>query len=259
MGKYLHFWGHGRSHVTFERVPAEPPAELWSGELVPRPDLPDLDDKGLLSRRLRPEDVETELPIISIGRPQTLRSLTTRDLPGYAEVVPTDFYLVRLWCSFRDFGTELQFSQAQFTVSLLAGNDERVRVVAHDMYPSQVLHKVKRDVHVALSPQVKFMEVDVKLGEFQYGFAYDELQPQVVAAGHGEPTPSWVFSRTQAQRLQGGKALHLVVAAPAGTARATARLNLTAYVTKPGFIPLPMGLLMREGMVPAEPLEVDLW
>ena len=53
--------------------------------------------------------------------------------------------------------------------------------------------------------------------------------------------------------------MHLLVACPSGTTRGAARLDLTAYVTKPGHIPLPMGLFARRGPVPAETVEADLW
>jgi hypothetical protein len=245
--------------VTFESVPLEPAAELWSGTLVPRPDIEDAGGRGLFGRRLRPEEITGALPIVGIGRPEVLRALTSFKTPGFEDLVIRDYYLLRLWCSFRGAGVGLEFERAQFTLSLRSSGEDRSTVVARDMYPSEVLYKVKRDVNVALTPEVKFAEVDVKLGEFHYGFTYEELQPQIVAAGQGESTPSWMFSKTKSRKLEGGKALHLLVAAPEGTEHADADLELTAYVTKSGLLPLPMGLFERSGEAPPARLEVPLW
>jgi hypothetical protein len=130
---------------------------------------------------------------------------------------------------------------------------------ARDLYPSQVLHKVKRDVSFALTPEIKFAEVGVGTGGFDYGFSYEELQPQIVAAGYGESTPSWTYAKTKSMRLQGGKAMHLIVSAPEGTAHADAAIELTAFLSKPGFIPLPLGLFEKRGEAPPAKLEVKLW
>ena len=112
---------------------------------------------------------------------------------------------------------------------------------------------------VSFSPELKFTTFGGSLGGLDYGFSYPELQPAVVAAGHGESTASWVFATAKGYRLRGGKAVHLVVAAPAGTLDGQVALDLVAFVTKPGFLPLPMGLLNRRGDVPAEPMRVSLW
>jgi hypothetical protein len=213
--------------MSFETVPGEPATTIWAGELVPRPDLEDSGERGLLQRRLQPEDVESDLPIVSIGQPEVLRSVRSLETPGFEDLVAKDFYLLRLWCSFRDFDKEIVFSRAHFKLSLLAPDGGESPLTAHEMYPSEVLHKVKRDVRVALTPELKFAEVGAKVGSFEYGFTYTELQPQIVAAGQGESTPSWTFSKTKSRRLQGGKAMHLLVAAPQGTQQAEADLELS--------------------------------
>jgi hypothetical protein len=242
--------------MSFETVPAEPTSAIWQGELVPRPDIEADISKGLFGRPLRPEDLGTERPVVTIGQPEVLRSLGSMDTPGYEPVVSMEFYVLRLWCSFHDLGTNLRFDKAHFSVSLSSADGP---VVARDLHPSQVVNSVKRDVNVTLSPEVTFQEIGAKLGSFSYGFSYTELQPVIVAAGHGESAPRWTFSSSKALSLQGGKAMHLLIAAPSGTSRADAELDLLAYVTKPGAIPLPMGMFAREGEVPAEPLKVRLW
>lgn len=247
------------SSVTFETVPAEPAATLWEDTLTPRTDLEGDGARSILHPRLKPKDLGGDLPIVSIGQPEVLRSLGSHETPGYEDLAHRDFYLLRLWCSFRDFGTDIDISRAHFKLFLRSGDEGKAPLVARDLYPSQVLHKVKRDVSFTLTPEIKFAEVGVGTGGFDYGFSYEELQPQIVAAGHGEPTPSWTYAKTKSLRLQGGKAMHLIVSAPEGTAHAEAELELTAYLSKPGFIPLPMGLFQKRGEAPPAKLEVRLW
>lgn len=248
------------AQVTFEPVPTEPTSTLWQGELVPRQDLQDGGgERGLFNRPLDPDELQGDQPVVTIGTPQVLRALHHEETPGFEPVAARDFYLIRLWCSFHDFASDIRFDRASFTLSLSSASDPGATLVAHDMHPSEVLYEVKRDVGVALSPEVTFLETAAKIGSFSYGFSYTELQPAIVAAGQGESTPRWTFSSTKSRRLQGGKAMHLVVAAPQGTSRGDAELELIAHVTKPGTIPLPMALFAKQGAVPAQPLQVQLW
>jgi hypothetical protein len=127
------------------------------------------------------------------------------------------------------------------------------------MYPNEVLYEVERNVNVSLSPELTFSEVGGKLGGLQYGFSYTELQPEIQAAGQRQSDPSWTFSRTKGHELAGGKAVHMVVAAPAEAPEGNATLDLIAFVRKPNKIPLPMGLLEKRGPVAGKPLTVRLW
>jgi hypothetical protein len=246
--------------VIFEVVPSEPASTLWEGALTPRAD-PGVDgSKDFLKRRLDLEDLNGDLPVVSIGEPEVLRSLAGVAPPeGFERVAARDFYLVRFWCSFRASESGVQFDHAHFRIRLGSGEADAGDPIAHDMYPSEVLHRVKRDVKVSFTPQITFSEIGGSVGGFDYGFSYTELQPSIVAAGQGERTPSWAFSRTKGHAPQGGKAVHLVVATPAGTGTGTAALELEAEVRKPGKLPLPMGLFEKRGDIPAEPLQVRLW
>jgi hypothetical protein len=245
--------------MTFEAVPTEPNSTLWSGELSPRLDLEDDDSKDFLHRRLDPDELKGDLPIVSIGRPEVVRFVAGVTPPGFQRVGSHDFYVIRLWCSFRDFESEIEFERAHFKVALSSPDGPTGSPIAHDMYPSEVLYKFERDVKISLSPEVKFTNFAGKLGTLDYGFSYTELQPSFVAAGQGEATPSWAFSRTKGYALRGGKAVHLIVAAAAGTAHADAALDVIAYVRKPGLLSLPMGLFEERGNVPAKPLSARLW
>jgi hypothetical protein len=51
----------------------------------------------------------------------------------------------------------------------------------------------------------------------------------------------------------------MMVAAPVKTPTANAELDLIVHVTKPGFLPLPMGILDAKGDIPAKPVKVKLW
>jgi hypothetical protein len=243
---------------SIEAIPAEPKECLWSGTLGMRPDLEEVVPRGL-GRRLDIESMAGDLPSVSIGRPEVLRAAHAVAPEGFEHVEPKDFYLIRLWCSFLGFRTDLVFDHAHFKIALASPEADKGAVVAHDLYPSEVMHSVKRNVSFTLSPELKFAEIGGKLGGVDYGFEYEELQPSIVAVGQGEATPSWMFAATRASRLLGGKALHMMVAAPAGTPSAVAKLDLVVHVTKPGFLPLPLGILDAEGEIPAEPVKVKLW
>jgi hypothetical protein len=244
---------------VLETVPTEPSSCVWEGALSQRLDIePDV-SKGVLSRQLDLESLEGDPPKVSIGRPEVLRALHAVAPQGFEYLEPRDFYLVRLWCSFLSFRTDVVFDHAHFKISLSAPGSNTATVVAHDLYPSEVMHKVKRNVKFSLSPELKFSEFGGKLGGVDYGFEYDELQPSIVAAGQGQATPSWMFAGTRARRLLGGKAVHMVIAAREGTPSAEAELDLVVHVTKPGFISLPMGILDATGEIPAEPIKVKLW
>jgi hypothetical protein len=241
-----------------EMVPAEPQASVWSGTLGTRSDLKE-DVPKALGRRLDLESMAGDLPTVSIGHPEVLRAVHAVAPEGFQQVEPKDFYLVRLWCSFLGFQTDLVFDHAHFKVTLASPEADTAAVVAHDLYPSEVMHAVKRNVKFTLSPELKFAEIGGKLGGVDYGFEYEELQPSIVAIGQGEATPSWMFAATRASRLLGGKAVHMMVAAPVGTASANAELDLVVHVMKAGFLPLPFGILDAKGEIPAEPVKVKLW
>jgi hypothetical protein len=243
---------------SIEVVPAEPQASVWSGTLGTRPDLEEDVPKGQ-GRRLDLESMAGDLPSVSIGQPEVLRAQHAVAPEGFEHVEPRDFYLVRLWCSFLSFGTDLVLDHAHFKITLVAPGADSAAVVAHDLYPSEVMHSVKRNVKFTLSPELKFAQIAGKLGSVDYGFEYEELQPSIVAAGQGQATPSWMFAATKANPLLGGKAVHMMVAAPAGTPSANVELDLVVHLTKPGFLPLPMGILDAKGEIPAEPVKSALW
>lgn len=205
------------------------------------------------------ESLKGDPPRASIGQPEVLRALRAVAPEGFEHVERRDFYLVRLWCSLLSFRTDLFFSRARLKITLAAPGEDAVAVVAHDLYPDEVMFRVKRNVKFSLSPEIKFMEIGVNLGGVDWAYEYDELQPSIVAAGQGEATPMWDFQSTKAGPLVGGKTLHMVVAAPEGTPSASAELELVAHVTKPGRVPLPMGLLDKTGPVPTKTVTARLW
>ena len=244
--------------MSFEAVPLEPRTVLWEGELSLRTDLAAEGTKGVLHRTLSRSDLEGALPAVTIGKPEVLRSVSGIPAPsGFERIGRFDFYLVRLWCSFRP-ESDFSFDRAHFKVAL-SPSDGEAALIAHDMYPNEVLYEVERNVNVSLSPELTFSEVGGKLGGLQYGFSYTELQPEIQAAGQRQSDPSWTFSRTKGHELAGGKAVHMVVAAPAEAPEGNATLDLIAFVRKPNKIPLPMGLLEKRGPVAGKPLTVRLW
>lgn len=95
-----------------ETVPTEATSSVWKGTLSPRLDIePDV-SRGVLGRQLDVESLKGDPPKVTIGRPEVLRSLHAVAPEGFEHVEPRDFYLVRLWCSFLSFRTDLRGRRA---------------------------------------------------------------------------------------------------------------------------------------------------
>jgi len=179
-------------------------------------------------------DAIRDLPIISIGEPEvwTLPEVYPPDKmphPLRAKLDEADFYLARFPCSFRPVRKESQVEWARFIVRLLP-DDTAHQPIAFDLHPLMVTQEVKRNVKVSLSPSLKFLEVEGKIGDIKFGFEYPELQPIISATGAGEAKPSWDYEEAKGITVQGSKWMHLLVKAPKGMETIRGILDLAADV-----------------------------
>ncbi len=212
--------------------------------------------RGIPSKR---DEILEGLPIISIGRPETwaLTQVYRADKmpPGLrAKLDEADFYLVRLACSFRPVHKEKQVQWARFIVHLhpdAAGQQP----IAFDLHPLMVTQEVRRSVKVALSPSLKFQEIEGSVGGMEFGFEYSELRPIISAAGVGEPQPSWDYEEAKGTRVQGGKWMHLLLKVPKGMKSVRATLDLTADVEMRGSL---LQVVMGKEEVARDRLSVKL-
>jgi hypothetical protein len=238
------------------RVPDAIEETVWEGELQPDDD----DDvRRDSSSPGQPRDIR-DLPVVSIGRPEvwTLPEFYgTEDLPApvVAKLGDASFYLVRLSCSFRPTKNKTRVEWARLTITLHPDAAGRIGT-AFDLHPLRVTQEVKRSVNVSLSPTLKFQEVQASIGGASFGLEYPELQPTISASGAGESEPSWDFSASAGERVEGSKWMHLLVKAPRTMTACEASLELTADIVGSGFrIPL----FSRPTQTPAAPLTVALW
>jgi hypothetical protein len=179
-------------------------------------------------------DAVRDLPLVSIGKPEVWALTEYYPLEKMPQALRSklgeaDFYLARFPCSFRPVRKESEIEWARFLVRLLP-DDAAHQPVAYDLHPLQLQYEVKRNVKVALSPALKFQEIEAQLGGVEFGFEYPELQPVISATGIGENSPCWDYEEAKGMKVQGGKWMHLLLKAPKGTLVIRAILDVTADV-----------------------------
>jgi hypothetical protein len=234
------------------QVPDSPGSVLWEGPLESaREDTVERISRGQGPRKDKEDasDMIRDLPIVSIGQPEIWRMAevypTDKISPALrAQASEADFYLARFSCSFRPVRKESAVEWARFLVRLLPDHLDR-QPIAYDLYPREVMYEVKRDVKVSLGPTLKFAEVEAKLGEVAFGLEYQELQPEISAAGIGEATPSWDYRETKGVKVLGSKWMHLLIKAPRGMEAVRATLDLAADVWVKGWR-LPVVILRNK-------------
>ncbi len=181
--------------------------------------------------KLAPREVLRNMPVVTIGQPETwpLQDLYPPEkLPRaiQTKLSQDDFYLVRLSCSFRPVHEESRVEWARFRAALLPHSSTGAQPIALDLYPQQVMQEVKRQIKVALSPSLKFQELEASFGSVEFGLEYTELIPLVSATIGASFDPSWDYRAGPGQEVQGTKWMHLLVKAPKGMTSGRALLDL---------------------------------
>jgi hypothetical protein len=241
--------------MSWLTLPADPPPPLWQGQLA-------IVESGQ-SERSGPSTPSrpTDLPSVSIGQPQVWPLVEVFDqeaMPGTLRhrLTDHDYYLVRLWCSFRVGPGDPEIEWARFTITL-ESDSEGHQPFAADLHPMTVTDEVQRDVKVALKPNLKFGPVDFGTLEAGVGLQYTTLEPVISAAGVGEPTVSWDYETTRISPLRGAKCMHLLAEAPAGMTTGDATIQLAADLLHRGY---RLAAILRRREDPGvEPLKARLW
>lgn len=210
----------------------------------------------------RPLDPQV-FPVVSIGQPEIWRLpdlYPPQKMPllMQAQLQEADFYLIRLFCSFRPIPGQARVGWARFHVFLPPDIQGR-QPIAYDISPVDITQEVKRHLKFTLAPTLKFRTVvEAEVGGLEFGLEYPELQPIIVGAGVGEAMPTWDYQvATGMAGIQGAKWMHLLVKAPKGMPAATAQLALTAqlYVeSRASWIPIVGGPTEQGAR-----LDVPLW
>lgn len=219
-------------------VPGTIEKVLWEGEMEVA-HLP-----GAHESTQRGEGDVQDLPIVSVGRPTVWRLedlYTPNDMHHMLRraLERTDFYLVRLACSFRSCREEDRVTFARFAAQLLPEDDQ---LLAYDIYPLEVSEQIKRNVRITLNPTLKFREIEATAGEVGFGLEYMEIQPYIWGAGIGEKVATWEYAETKGVGIQGSKIMHLLVSAPLGMEKINAYLHIGARVDRRGAILALLGI-----------------
>ncbi|MPM59318.1 hypothetical protein SDC9_106158 [bioreactor metagenome] len=194
-----------------------------------------IDTKSFSGKKQSYELVDIRnLPIISIGKPE---SWEITSLYG-PEKIPTaiqsklkdsDFYLVRLCCSFRSSKNENSVDWARFVINLHS-DAQRRQPIAYDLYPMMITNEVTKNVKLTLSPTLKFKEIEGNIGSIEFGLEYMEIQPIISAAGVNESMPNWDYKKVLGAGIQGSKFMYMLMEAPKGMKPIKASLYLQANV-----------------------------
>lgn len=237
---------------------------LWEGSLEPETvEAVERTQRELAAQGNRTafQDGIRNLPVVSIGRPETwhlseVYAPEKMPLLLQSKLEEADFYLIRTTCTFRPSVQRASLSWARFLVRLLPDTSDR-QPLTYDLHPKDVNQEVKRQVKVALSPNLNFQQVGVGIGGLEFGIEYAELQPTITAGGLGEDVADWDYEEARGMRLQGSKTMHLLAKAPKGMPSGWATLGLVADV-KVGASLLPV-LLRQSRQEATDPMTVQLW
>lgn len=241
--------------MTWLAIPNNPTALLWHGQLnILESEQSERSGPGPLSR-------PRELPNVSVGRPQVWPLVEVFDQKAMPDTLRYrlrnhNYYLVRLWCSFRVGPADPEIEWARFTITLESDRDGHQPLVA-DLHPMAVTREIQRDVKVALKPNLKFGPLDLGSLEAGVGFQYMSLEPEISAAGVGEPTASWDYEKTAISPLRGSRCMHLLAEAPIGTHTVDATIQLAADLLHRGY--RLSAILRRHDAGGAESLTTRLW
>lgn len=243
---------------TMEHILVERQLEPVSDDAL-RQSARDWQNRGV---NLAPNEALRNMPVVSIGQPETwtlqdFYSPSKLPRPIRTKLSQTDFYLVRLSCSFRPVHEESRVEWARFRAALLPHSSTGAQPIAFDLYPEQMVQEVKRQIKVTLSPSLKFRELETSLGSAEFGFEYTELIPRVSGAIGASFDPSWDYVAGPGQDVQGTKWMHLLVKAPKGMTSGRALLELEADVLVRG-VRLPVTFWRKQEQEPKQ-LTVTLW
>lgn len=137
--------------------------------------------------------------------------------------------LVRFAVSFRaEPGTEVEW--ARLSVDLPQTPDDHAIVI--DQYPDDFLDEEQRDLHLTLSPQLKFMQVSASLGAASASIQIAKVTPVISSWGGQEASFGWDLTRTDRHPIVGVKHFYAIISCP--SPELAMSLGIDADVRVPG-------------------------
>jgi hypothetical protein len=184
---------------------------------------------------------------VSLGEPVAVAltpDFATEDaaLRAFLEAEPSRYWLVHLACTFRlDEDEDAPLHKAWLRTELGA---ERGRPIAWSMTPMRLARATERSRTLKLGADAKLAQAGVEAGSATEGsLVYLEALHLL------EPTPTWEFSRTEADEIRGSALLALVVRAPSDAAvQGTVALSAVARSRRFGVLPFKAELADRPSL-----------
>lgn len=173
------------------------------------------------ARGLNPFELGENYPLVTIGRPESwaIQEVTENLSIIESKLQESDFYLIRLACSFRPRHRGVIIKQASFSLQFEYKRGHKEPVL-FDMYPGTLYYRSKKDVKVKINPTLKFFESEVSLGEASYEFCYDSISPQIISYGIGESRAEWdyVYDKLpESIPIEGSKIMLIIVKTEKGS------------------------------------------
>lgn len=188
------------------------------------------------------EILQGESPHVTIGEPQVwniaqVYSAEGKEFPAHTEVQfqDSDFFLVRLACSFRD-GKNVRIDWARFSIKLMSQAEAAPYPIAYAMHPLELYEHDLRNVHLGITPSLNFKEIDEieeSLGDYVITLHYPQLLPIVTAAGVQESEFSWDIRETRSHPLRGPRLFHAIIKKPHTSQGVVIDFNVVADVLTP--------------------------
>lgn len=186
------------------------------------------------------EVVKSGGPAVTFGFPQSwnLMSLlreTNQSLPPdmLLHAKDADFYLVELAVSFRpQQNTTINWSQ--FVAYLRPEKTGVGYPIAYDLFPKALTDEKRSEIKLGVSPEIKFSEIEFKVGELSTLIEYKRLTPIVTGYGLLESTPTWDFQNHANYPLQGCRACYLIIKKPKGSGVVRVILDVSAEIAISG-------------------------
>jgi hypothetical protein len=137
-----------------------------------------------------------------------------------------DYYVVEVPFTIHPPYEATQYQKVVFRIRL---SDQRFR--AHDLLPKRETVSEKVKAQYALSPELKFREIEASLGSAGLQVEFDRLYPLIIAYGIGESEFYWEYigeAGSGVRLLPGATAVVVSLQVPKGTKRVTGTMSYAA-------------------------------
>lgn len=138
-----------------------------------------------------------------------------------------DLYLVHIPFTIHETPTGSHYEKVKFMVSL------EEYATAFDLLPKNVYMEENIEKKYALSPELKFLEFGMKVGEIKYEISFERLKPIIKVFGVGENEFYWIYKNLNNQEdFSGQKHALIVLEVPTNTKSVSGNIFCEAIIEK---------------------------